>query len=371
MTIQWHVSGPRRLFARVSAGVLVAQFLSPALAFGQADEVSAVETAAARSLAVEGVKLAQSGECAPAVDRLERAAKLRPSAIVLWHLGDCQIQLGRWLEGSENLRKLLREPLPPEATPALEHAHQQAATTLKELKSQIPSLTILVRAPPDAKFSVVLDGTELSETLIGEAIPANPGPHTVEVVAPGFIRASTSLKLVAGSKESVSLVLTRDPFARAPLIGSASSQSSVESRKARAAFSVEGSSQAADSRSRVPAYLAFGAGAVGLAVGIGFGQAAMRDEKNLRSSCPERVCSPDLEDDLNAAKTKGMIATVGFGVGAAGAALGTVLYLTSGPSSEKSARTGEGPTDSAQSMQPRFRPRALIGLGSVRLVADF
>src|SRR5687768_9635648 len=87
------------------AFVFLAAIACPALAHAQG-EGEASETAAARTLAVDGIKLAQSDKCGEALDKLERAQKLKSSPIVLSHLGQCQVKLGRWVEGSESLRKL-------------------------------------------------------------------------------------------------------------------------------------------------------------------------------------------------------------------------------------------------------------------------
>src|ERR1041384_4356676 len=83
----------------------------------RAEEASAAETAAARALAVDGLKLAQAGDCAGAAPKLERAEKLYHSAVVASRLGECYVSLGRLVEGTEILRRMLREPPPADATP--------------------------------------------------------------------------------------------------------------------------------------------------------------------------------------------------------------------------------------------------------------
>ena len=83
-----------------------------ALSSASAEEDSAAETAAARGLAVDGLKLAQAGKCEEAIPKLEHAEKLHHSAIVLSRLGECQVTVGKLVEGTEMLRKVLREPLP-------------------------------------------------------------------------------------------------------------------------------------------------------------------------------------------------------------------------------------------------------------------
>jgi hypothetical protein len=91
----------------------------------------------------------------------------------------------------------------------------------------------------------------------------------------------------------------------------------------------------------------------------------MSDEKSLHSSCPGRVCTPEQQDALDFAKTKGTIATVGFAVAGGGAILGTVLLLTSSSSSGNARATTPG------GIAGISRPRAILGTGGVALAGDF
>ncbi len=95
---------------------------------------------------------------------------------------------------------------------------------------------------------------------------------------------------------------------------------------------------AGEGPSRVPAYVAFGVGGAGLAVGSIFGVLALTQMSSVRSSCNGDVCPADQRDESDAAQTKAWIANAGFGVAVAGAALGVVLLVTSGSSSSVSAR---------------------------------
>jgi hypothetical protein len=159
------------------------------------------------------VKLAQADKCSEAVDKLERSKKLKHSSIVLSHLGECQVKVGRWVEGSESLRKLLREPLPENATPSLAAAYESAAATLRDLKPRIPSMKITLDLPPNTDFSVKVDGKEVADSVIGVALPTDPGEHKVEATAPGFLKASSTVMVEASSAATVALELKKDPTA--------------------------------------------------------------------------------------------------------------------------------------------------------------
>lgn len=346
----------------------------PAIALAEEDP-SAAETAAARALAVDGLKLAKAGQCQEAVDKLERAQKLHPSPIVSSRLGDCYISLGRLVQGTETLRKMLREPLPPDASPALQQAYERAQTLLQETKASIAGLTIMLNAPKEVTPTLTVDGADVPATVLGVELPVDPGDHTIEVRAPGFLKAKARVKLGNGEKQTIALELKRDPnapsaqpVAEGQLAPSAPEKPLLATADASAGLGPSPTEPAARPGSgRTWGYLSYGLGAVGLGVGIVFGRAAMADKSLLDDECPGKVCPESQRDKLDSAKTKGLVSTIGFGVGAAGVVLGTVLVLTS---SGPSTATGSGAAK-AQSARSSFRPRAAIGLGSVELGADF
>lgn len=354
--------------ALIPSMALMVQMAAPDLAYAQ-EESDAQETAAARVLAVDGVKLAQADQCGEAIDKLDRAQKLKHSAIVLAHLGQCQVKLGKWVEGSESLRKMLREPLPENPSPALEDAYRKAQVTLRELKPRIPSVRIMVAAPRDATISIKLDGQDIPSTVIGMALPADPGDHVIEASAPGYLRTSAPLKLMAGANASVQLELKRDPAAvePAPLPAATVQKPPVQLAERTPAPVAFASEERPSGAGKVLAYVAYGVGAAGLGVGIGFGAAASGAESSLRTSCPNRVCPPDREDELSSARTKGTISTIGFAAAGGGAVLGTLFLVLSGSGSRDTGKA----TVPQKAAQRGLRTHARLGLGSVALAGEF
>jgi hypothetical protein len=83
--------------------------------------------AAARGLAIEGVKLARAGYCTQAIERLARAEALHHSSIVLAELGECYLQTGKVVAASEALRSVAHEALP--ATPSASAGLHPKGTT--------------------------------------------------------------------------------------------------------------------------------------------------------------------------------------------------------------------------------------------------
>ena len=343
----------------LSALALTSAFAAPRTALAQDD---AAETAAARGLAVEGVKLAQSDHCDQALEKLEPAEKFKHSPIVLRHLGECQVKVGRWVEGSESLRKLLREPLPADASPALSAAYESATATLRDIKPRIPNMKILLNAPADVDVTVKVDGKVVADSVVGIALPTDPGDHEVEATAPGFFKASSSVKLLPSASAFVTLELKRDPNAPRPEKAAASTAATAGAKRETAPTSAAPAHPAdhGSNTGKVLAYTSYALAAASLGAGIVFGQSARNDEKALETACPNHVCSEAQRDALDSAKTKGTISTIAFATAGAGLTLGTILLVTSSGSHSESATA-----------RPAVRAQAKLGLGSVSVVGDF
>lgn len=337
-----------------------------------AEEDSATETAAARALAVDGLRLAQAGSCDEAIPKLERAEKLHHSVIVLSRLGECNVNLGRLVEGTEQLRKVLREPLPANPTPALSKAYEHAQTALDAAKPRIGSLIISLgrAAPPDLQLTV--DGRAVPPSLVDTELPADPGEHTIEATAPGYLKATGHVSLSSADKRTVSLRLESDPNAPlalprandAPVAG-------VAPPPIAAGAPLESNSGAASppgpvAKNHTAAYLAWGVGAVGVGVGSAFGLIALKDKHDIVATCGSNSCPADSGSSLDSAKRSGNVSTIAFGVGGVGLLLGTVLYFTVG---------GDSPATGAVTPAPHFaglsRARTMIGPSSVQFAADF
>jgi hypothetical protein len=338
--------------------------------WASAEDASAAETAAARALAVDGLKLAQSGNCAEAVPKLERAEKLYHAPVVASRLGECYVSVGRLVEGTEILRKVLREPQSGEPTPALVKALERAQKALDAAKPKIAGLTVKVAAVAD--LSVKVDGNAVASALLDTEIPSDPGEHTVEASAPGFLKASTRISVTEGERKTVTLTLTRDPNAplvavAAPAAGSPLAASPAPAAPPPAPPASTSTQDSARPPNRTAAYLAFGLGAAGVGAGSVLGVMTMKQHKDLQSSCPNDTCSKDQQQDLDDAKRLGNFSTIAFGVGAAGLVLGTVLFFTAGPSHVDHAKVAP----QSRKFAGLSNPRAALGPTQIQLGADF
>jgi hypothetical protein len=336
-----------------------------------AQEDSSADIAAARSLAVEGLKLADAGRCADAIDKLTRAEKLHHAPIVLARLGECQVQQGKIVEGTENLRRVLREPVPANPSAALTRARDQAESTLEAAKPKIAALTISVSGQQGKAISVTVDGRPVQAALLDAERPTDPGEHVVEASATGFLKTSSRVSLGPGEKQAVSLKLEPDPNYVAP---SAAPKEEAPAASPRGPSNPEPSMAVGASSSlqssppnRVPAYVVWGIGGASLVAGGVFGILAMKGKSDLDGACPGNVCPPSQQDKLDAANTKATISTVLFAVGGGGVALGTILFFTAsgGRSSEVGSPARHAGT------QAQFQAQPWVGLGRVGVSGSF
>lgn len=333
-------------------------------AFGE-EQPSAADTAAARDLAIEGIKLADTDHCASAIDKLVRAEKLRHSAIVLGRLGECRIQVGKVVDGTEDLQRMLHEAVPANPPANLVKARERAQAALEAAKPDLAYLAVSVKGATE-NLSVSIDGQPMPTVLLDRERPTDPGEHLVEAVAPGYNKAFRRLTIAAGEKQEVTLKLVANPQAPpqpVPEVQPATTESpaktALEPAHAPQQRPVPEPAQAPPpSSSNTTSYVLLGAGGAAVLAGGIFGILAINEKGKL--DCPGNTCPAGSKGTLDSADKYATVSTVLVGGGAAVALLGTVFLLAgdSSPSQEKPPSQG-------------LTAHAAIGLGSASVFGTF
>ncbi len=168
------------------------------------------DVALARELAVAGIIQADNGDCAGAVAKLERAAKLHPAPTILGRLGECHVLLGHVVVGSEILQRLLREELATDASPAFVKAKERARKVLDEALPKIARIKVHVSAPPGVKPTVTVDGQPFSDAALDVPRPVDPGKHELVASAAGQHQATATITVGPGESTDATLTLTPD-----------------------------------------------------------------------------------------------------------------------------------------------------------------
>lgn len=337
---------PRRVLGALCAALLVT-LASPSRAEDAAENV-----AAARTLGIDGVQLADAGKCPEAIEKLERAEALHHAPTILGRLGECQVKVGQVVAGTENLNAVVREPLATNAPQVFRDAQERARKALAESAPKIAHLVIRV-TPADVKASVTVAGRPVPPALIGAERPTDPGTHVVTATAEGYQPTSATVTLAEGGHQDITLLLEKTPH----VIGQLPPPSATPASGNTAALPPEPAAK----RSNTPAYVALGVGAAGVVVGsvtglLAFGKA---------SDCPDKVCPT--QSDLDSAKSMAMVSNIGFGVGIAGLAVGTILLLTN--------RSTKAPPAQAKLHRlppsPKWSVQPFIGVSSLGVKGAF
>lgn len=204
---------------RVAAAVAVSALVLAARSAGAA--ATEADRALARELAIAGITQADQGDCAGAVEKLDRAAQLYPAPTILGRLGECRVALGQVVAGTEILQRVVREELPRGASPAFVKAQERARGVLEAALPKIARLAVHVVAPQGVSAEVALDGVPIPPASLDEPRPVDPGAHEVTARADGYALARGRVTLAPAQRSAVTLTLTPDtaPIAAAsPLI---------------------------------------------------------------------------------------------------------------------------------------------------------
>jgi hypothetical protein len=287
------------------------------------DQPQAENVAAARSLGLQGIKMADAGDCKGAIEKLSRAESLYHAPSILGRLGECQVQVGQIVLGTENLNRVVREQLAPNAPKAFKDAQERAKGVLNAALPKIARLTVRVD-PTDAKPQVLVAGAPIPPALIGVERPTDPGTHEVVISAPGYLEQRTTVTLAEGGTQELAIKLEKDPNAVAEQ--PAAPPVAPIAPTPPPAPPADGGPK----KNNTLAYVALGVGGAGMVVGGITGFLALGKKSDLE--CDGNKCPLSQKDTLDSAETMATVSTVGFAVGFVGIGAGVVLLLTGGGS---------------------------------------
>jgi hypothetical protein len=328
-----------------------------------AQNPSPEDVASARALGTEGVRLADAGDCASAIPKLEAAERLYHAPTTLERLGECQVNLGRLVAGTESLNRVVRENLAPGAPAAFVAAQRRANEILASAKARIGKLRIHVDGAPIDKVSVTVDGANVPSVLFDADRATDPGTHEVRATAIGYRTEAATVQLAPGADAAVSLKLEPDPNAGAAPGSLTSAPQPIGPAMTANSSSAPSPASGSSGPNRVPAFVALGIGGAGIAVGSVFGIMALGTKSTLDNACPDKkMCPASSQSDIDDLSTRATISNVGFIVGIAGVAVGTILLVTT--HGEESRPTGA-------SASPRVRVRPWLGVGAAGLGGTF
>jgi hypothetical protein len=312
---------------RVILGLGIAHF-GVLVAAGAVAEPTSADKSLATQLFKEGRTLVDQGKVAEGCSKLEESQRLDPGGGTLLNLALCHEKEGRtataWAEFTEALGIARKDDRPQRAEIAQQHI-EALEPTLSRLIVQVPPASDL------SDLEIKRDGTAIRRAAWGTAMPIDPGDHIIEAFALGKVPWKQTVT-VGGKAETKTItvpVLENAPVAPTPIAAGPASQMPATFVEVKKPIS--------------PAvWVAYGIGAVGIGVGSIFGIRAMADQRTSDEGCQQDKCNAAGVAANNDAIQGANISTVGFGVGALGIGLGTVLLLSRGTTTVPSnaARSG-------------------------------
>jgi len=327
---------PRSSLRARSTNVSFFRLLSLLMVLTLAAPALAGDRALAEALFLEGKRLLDEKKFPEACLKFEASQRQDPSPGTLLNLGRCNEEQGKtataWARYKEaaTLAQNMSRP-------------EQESAARERIDALEPKLSRLeIKPPPSAvdQLSVKRGGATMGADSLGIAAPVDPGKYDVEASAPGYEtwKASVTVKPDGDSASIQIPELKKLPDAVVP---PAPESKAPGEAKAEVVPDKPGGN-------KTLGYVLTGVGGAALITGGVFGFLAQKQAKDAKDDpnlCPNKVCTPKGRDEIDGAKSKALISTIGIGVGVA--ALGAGIYfIVSAPSAEKSAR----------STRPRFTP---------------
>lgn len=284
-------------------------------------------TALAEQLFLDGQKLMEAGDYAAACPKFADSQRLDPALGTLMHLASCHEKAGRtataWSEFTD--AAALAHKANQVERENFAHSHASA------LEGQLQKVIIELPRPPEGT-TIRLDGNILPTGVLGTEIPLDPGDHTLEVSAPGK-KTWRQSKLNLGPSATVSRVqvtledeaapASPAPSSAVPPLGGASPHTDALPATSPGVDVAAGTD---NPTKRILGFALAGAGAVGIAIGIGEEVTSMgrnNDVSKYPAGSPQRQTVSDQGSQAQAYA----LAFGGAGVVAAG--IGVYLVLTS------------------------------------------
>jgi hypothetical protein len=289
------------------------------------------ERSAARAAAGQGADAFDAGKWQEAVDLFGRAEALVHSPIHLLMMGRAEQKLGHWVKAYELFNRIKREGTPANAPSAVKKAVADAATELAQLEPQLPYVAASVKNP-SGDVAVTMDGVPVPPAVVGLMRPVDPGSHQFQATNGQLDSEIATVDAQAATRQTVELEL------KIPRPGAAVAPAAAVAAPAPASTTPVADSPPPDGGSnglRIGSYVAFGVGAVGLALGTVFLIQSSSTQKDADAICPGTTCDAAKQSEIASkdedAASQKTIAVAGFVGGGVGIAAGvTLLLLSSG-----------------------------------------
>jgi tetratricopeptide (TPR) repeat protein len=322
-------------------GSLMVAALAAFAASSAAPARAATDAEEAEALIREGVKLRAQDAAARALPLFEKAYQISRSPRTAAQLGLCELDLGYVVEAERYLMEALASP----EHPWVAKNKGTLKKPLETARANIGELTLTI-SPPSA--DVMLNHRPIDKSMIGPPIRLAHGLVDIEVRAPGYQPATETVIITGGKRESRTYALVREAPPAVATVPALVPPASSDAHAATTLASPPSGGADEHKSKRIAAWItggaAFGALVFGTveALSASSRSSAFNDHTAVGGSgtyhdCGTAQLSPAckaLKDDYDQAVT---LTIVGFAAAGALAAVSSVLFVLSSPSSGEAA----------------------------------
>jgi len=326
---------------------------------------SAADMETARQLVKEGKELREKSQLKPALEKFKAAHALAQTAVTGIELGKTHLLLNELIEAREVFLSVGRIPVASDETSKSKDARAEADKLANEIKPRIPTVKIkLNNAPAGVPVKVTVDGDDIPQAALSQPRAVNPGHRVIVAKAEGSPDARAEIDIKEGETLDVALYIKtpkkkptpppeeqpRPPEEQPPPVA----QPPPPPPPVYTPPPPPPPQQPKGPMSPlVP--VGFVVMGVGVIVGGITGALAMKKADEVKTACPNGVCSQANKPALDETKTFATVSTIGFAAAGVGLVIG-IIGLSK----------GRGPVETAGAyVRPTF------GLGTVGLEGAF
>jgi hypothetical protein len=280
------------------------------------------DAAAAQALFNDGKKLMTSGKYVDACPKLEESQRLAPAIGTKFNLADCYEHTGRLASAWAAFLSVAAAAKNANQAPREKAARDRAAAIE-------PKLSRMAVGVPDASkvvgMEVRRDGDVIGEAEWGEAMPVDPGEHTVTVTAPGK-RAWKGIVEVQGAASVAKVIvppMDDEPVAPAPTSTPTAPATPTSTTPV---------TPTTTATSKTPGWVLVAAGGASLIGGGVFWAMRSSEASKLTGECGAngQSCPSSASNDISSGKTYDAVSVGLFVVGGACVVAGATWLLTAG-----------------------------------------
>jgi hypothetical protein len=298
---------------------------------------------AARVAYREARELHRQGKLKEALDRALDAYRTAGTPVTALEAGQILVELGRLVEARDVLRGVATMPVSPRESEKGRDARQQASMLGSSLDPRIPKIALAGRP---ADVDVRLDGKPLASRDPTAWEGVDPGPHTLVVRADDKTCTTINITLAEGETRTIDLhdaaIACRPAVVVAPAPPPPSVPAATPAPTAPPPPPTDAPSSSVGTLRWTGLAIA-GGGVVAVGIGGYLALAAKHDYDAVSGECPARGCTTDGYDARQSARSRGDVATVVMGVGAAAVVGGALVWFFGSDAASDRAHVAVGP----------------------------